>query len=399
MNNLFTPMNQEEDEIDPITGLPMSLSQPVQSVPSVPVEAAPAPQIDTREYLMQKYNLGPYGDEGRAAAQEQTKLDGGDKFSAALMALGAGISGRDPAAAAANRLQQLQGQRNQSLDQFEKGRSAKIQDFGLNRDLTKFEREDRDDVRAQKELAENDSLDSDVTKSKRVFASKMAPSIDFSNMSGAQIDKLIPSVQKVYEINQKSIDRKEAAAERANARAESREDRTFQRELVSNEKQKVRDEKKKTTLNEVEDRKQNIEQNLTELEKMIKDKGTYEVFGSHNTDLDRRVDAIATDMAKLADPNSVARPSEVELFKKGLIQSNIGSMRNETALNILKNFRDEVNKRVETAYRVRGLTPDPTKQIPDESKSSFPKQVRKGNQVATVNSKAEEDEAKKEGFN
>ncbi len=88
---------------------------------------------------------------------------------------------------------------------------------------------------------------------------------------------------------------------------------------------------------------------------MIKDKGTYEAFGSHNADLDRRIDAIATDMAKLADPTSVARPAEVEMYKKGLVQSGATGMRNSTALEILKNFRNEVNARAENAYKIRGL--------------------------------------------
>jgi hypothetical protein len=60
-------------------------------------------------------------------------------------------------------------------------------------------------------------------------------------------------------------------------------------------------------------------------------------------------------MAKLADPSSVARPSEVEAFKKGLLQANMASMTNDTALTILKNFRAEVNKRADNAYKIRGI--------------------------------------------
>ena len=114
-------------------------------------------------------------------------------------------------------------------------------------------------------------------------------------------------------------------------------------------------EKKMASMNEVEDRRRNIEDNLNLVEDSIKKDGTYEMFGSHNADLDRRVDMIATDMAKLSDPSSVARPSEVEMFKKGLVQSG-AFQRDGTALDLIKNFRSEVNKRADNAYEVRGLS-------------------------------------------
>lgn len=281
MNNLFTPINQEDEEIDPITGLPMSLSQPVQSVQPVPVEAAPAPQIDTREYLMKKYNLGPYGDEGRAAAQEQTQLDGGDRLSAALMALGAGFQGRDSAAAASSRLQQLQGQRNQALDQFEKGRSAKIQEFSLDRDLTKADREDRDDAASQALAAREKDPMSEESKMAQDLAKAMGYQADVSKLTAEQFKTFSPALQKKYEIAQRSLDRKESAAERASARAESRENRDFQRELSRNEKQQglktpygpantVEDAK---SLKEAHESKQNFDNKINEMIELRKKYG------------------------------------------------------------------------------------------------------------------------------
>lgn len=176
------------------------------------------------------------------------------------------------------------------------------------------------------------------------LAAKMVPSKDFSKMSAQQINGLLPGMSKIYDIEQRKLDRQEA-----------RDERRFQSGIKMAEKAEVRNEKKKTAMTEVEDRRRNIEDNLTLLEKMIQDNGTYEMFGSHNADMDRRVEMIATDMAKLADPSSVARPSEVEAFKKGLISSSATNMRNSTALDILKNFRGEIGKRAENAYKVRGL--------------------------------------------
>ncbi len=109
-------------------------------------------------------------------------------------------------------------------------------------------------------------------------------------------------------------------------------------------------------LKEVENRRSNIRENSKKLLALVKDKGTYEVFGSHNADLDTLAEQIATDQAKLQDPNSVARPSEVESVKKNLITAGLGS-RNQTAEVQLKNFFKTVDQRAEQAYKTRGMRP------------------------------------------
>lgn len=114
-------------------------------------------------------------------------------------------------------------------------------------------------------------------------------------------------------------------------------------------------EKQKSVL-EIESRKQNIMDNLHLLKNQIKEDGTYELFGSHNQDLVRRGEQVATDMAKLIDPQGVARPTEVEMYMKSLgVEPNMASSRNTSVLKGLDNFENEVNKRAQTAYEVRGL--------------------------------------------
>lgn len=105
---------------------------------------------------------------------------------------------------------------------------------------------------------------------------------------------------------------------------------------------------------EVMDRRNNINARLIEVQNMIKDKGTYEMFGSHNADLDRKLDQIATDMAKLQDPESIARPGEVEMVKKNLSASGLWN-RNSTALDTLKHFRSEVESAAKSKLQTRGL--------------------------------------------
>ncbi len=101
-------------------------------------------------------------------------------------------------------------------------------------------------------------------------------------------------------------------------------------------------------------------ENLTSAKQMVKSKGTVELFGSHNENLNRVIDAIAVDMAKLADPKSVARPSEVEMFKKGLFSSGAEGMKlsNQSAMDILDKFTKEVDRRTANAYKVRHIVPD-----------------------------------------
>jgi hypothetical protein len=73
-------------------------------------------------------------------------------------------------------------------------------------------------------------------------------------------------------------------------------------------------------------------------------------------------------MAKLSDPSSVARPSEVEGFKKGLVSAGLGT-RNKTAKDLLANFESEVNTRADNAYEIRGLSDllkSRKKEIPEE---------------------------------
>lgn len=124
--------------------------------------------------------------------------------------------------------------------------------------------------------------------------------------------------------------------------------------IMAEEKQRVKTEKKMTAMNEIEDRRVNIKQNLDLLKKQITKYGTFEVVGSENQDMERRLDQVATDMAKLMDPTSVARPSEVEQVKDGLIRSGFKNS-NATALKILNNFEAEVDKRADSAYKIRGL--------------------------------------------
>ena len=363
-------------------------AQKVIAEKQAPIATTPVSPVDSSKVDMVKQNLrSKYGMDDASAANRQAIVDqntedaSGVNWRAGLATLGAGLMGQNAIAAGESVLSRQAAERQGKLTEFDKARSNKVADFNQEREISKAEREDLQFSQDQDKLKREQDPNSEESK----MAQDLAKAMGMGNVTGltaAKFKEFSPALQKKYEIEQNKLNRQEARAARQQDTAIRQQD-----------KQLVRDEKKKTTLNEVEDRRTNIEDNITQLENMIKDKGTYELFGSHNADLDRRVEMIATDMAKLADPNSVARPSEVEAFKKGLIQSNAAGMRNSTALDILKNFRNEVNQRTENAYKIRGLD------NPGSQAQKSPSKIKVSNGKETLEIDADDvSDAEKDGY-
>jgi len=149
-------------------------------------------------------------------------------------------------------------------------------------------------------------------------------------------------------------------------------------------------QKQQETMQEIDYRSKSIDENLAELEKLIEEGGTYNALGGHNQALTSRIYAIAIDTAKLVDPASVAREGEVTAAQKyALFQPSL-TMRNSTALEIIKDFRKQAARRKRIAYEVRGLTGLETEGAPTP-KSQFPIVVsdRKTGQRYTINNRNE----------
>lgn len=120
-------------------------------------------------------------------------------------------------------------------------------------------------------------------------------------------------------------------------------------------------EKRRQQVLEVENFTSNIDRNIQAVQDMIDKTGTFELMGPEGAVMDRRLTEIATDLAKLADPGSVAREGEVMLMRKGLVDSGFKGLgtSNATAKAVLDALRGDVKQRRAEAYRVRGLeTPD-----------------------------------------
>lgn len=114
-------------------------------------------------------------------------------------------------------------------------------------------------------------------------------------------------------------------------------------------------EKQAQQIKELRDRHINIKDNLKLLKDQIRDYGTFELFGPENKTMDQYTEAIATDSSKMADINSVSRPTEVEGFKKQLVKPSIFDATNANAIEAIENFERMSDQRMRNAFRSRGL--------------------------------------------
>lgn len=228
------------------------------------------PKPDVQDYIMKKFNLGPYTNDARQKLVDDQEIDFGDKAGAALAALGAGISGGNASAAGQAKLEAAANRNAKKLDAFDKGRNNLVQEHSLDRQLTKESREDRDDAKAQEKLKREQDPKSEESILAQSLAKKMVPGRDFSGMTAEQINGYIPSLSKIYDIEQKKIDR-----------AEAREQRTFEKEKARSEKEQglktpfglanTEDDAKK--LKEAFESKKNFDSKIQEMIDLRKSKG------------------------------------------------------------------------------------------------------------------------------
>lgn len=158
---------------------------------------------------------------------------------------------------------------------------------------------------------------------------------------------------------------KAAAAEKAASRAEAQKDRmmffregqqerAMAREEKREEKQADIERKKKEGVIEVEDRYATIDNNVKALKELVDKTGGFDFTGPENKQMEQLIDSIAVDMAKLVDPQSVARESEVAQAKKLLFEPGFWE-RKSNIQRTLDSFKEIAKRKRESAYKVRGL--------------------------------------------
>jgi hypothetical protein len=110
------------------------------------------------------------------------------------------------------------------------------------------------------------------------------------------------------------------------------------------------------TAQQVREKAADIRANISKARALIKATGTFELLGPNQADLGNALSSIATDMAKLKDPDSAARPGEVEQEIKNIgFDAGDLTTRNETARELLNRYLRAVDAREQEALRVRGF--------------------------------------------
>lgn len=297
------------------TGIPEQAPQQPAAPPPVDPAVAqylkqkmqPQPNMTQPPPLMAEDPFGP--DKYKQALEKSQRQQDDTSFAQLASGIGAALAGRDPG----------------SVDSYYKDLRGEIKD----KNIGEFNRQ---------KAAQSSDPNSQRSISFRKLVESTMPNI--AKAYG-------PKWNMVTEEDGKNILNFGSMRENIEARKQTAE-------ILKGTKAAEKADKLKTSMNEIEDRRQNINANLDQLKTMISEKGTYEQFGSHNQDMDRLIEQTATDMAKLMDPNSVARPSEVEAVKKTLIKPGFANT-NATAMDILNNFQTEVDRRASSAYKIRGL--------------------------------------------
>lgn len=108
---------------------------------------------------------------------------------------------------------------------------------------------------------------------------------------------------------------------------------------------------------DVETATKNINDNLAKAKDIISRKGTFELTGTEQTELERALGDIAQDSARLKDPGSTVREAELSNAKKaiGVSGGEIFGLSNGTALKLLDSFGKGIDQRRKEALTVRGI--------------------------------------------
>lgn len=115
------------------------------------------------------------------------------------------------------------------------------------------------------------------------------------------------------------------------------------------------DQRKK--LDEIEPRRQNIDRNIARLRSLVEEHGTVEkVEPGIENEMRGLANDIAVDLAKLKDPNSVARPGEVELELQTIFQPG-AFQRKSAVFHGLDQLRERTNQRANDQYQLLGVQP------------------------------------------
>lgn len=112
--------------------------------------------------------------------------------------------------------------------------------------------------------------------------------------------------------------------------------------------------KQQNAITEIKQYSKSLMDQLQKAKEMIQREGTFEATGKHKEIQNMLYNGIAIDSAKLADPDSVARESEVKIARDAFgLEPNQLSMRNQTAVDVINEWQKDVVRRAKTGLMAR----------------------------------------------
>lgn len=347
----------------------------------IPTEAAQSPSAPVQttnpvvaEYIKKKYKLGPeFSDEKRQSIVDDNAKDAaGINWKAGFAALGAGLQGQNAAASGMSMLDQQEKARQSKVDQFDKSRNKAVEKFDFERKINQAERDD--DL-----VARESDLNSEESKLAQTLAGKMSPGIDFSKMNATQINQKIPALSKIYDIEQKKLDRQSARQDKMDAKADKlASGKTLQGRLDGlKSSDRTRFDSAKMGRGAVADMKAAFDAG----------ENTFSLVGDNNyTEARRRFEEA---LGRMQSGGAINKEEELRFKAMAPTVTDSKTMQ----IKKLQNLENEMNSRLKTL----GFEPEELG-FNQEAKPQFPRTVSKGNEVATVSDESELKEALQEGF-
>ncbi len=170
-----------------------------------------ASPIDLRSYLTDLYKKKNLGDDKRMELEKsvaESKPGAGLTF---LASLGAGLAGQNQAQAV-DRLYQGSRDRQKELEDFDKKRTGVFDELKQDREIGKFERDQRDDLESSDPMSEKSKLMQSV-------AARLMPGQDFSKYSAKQLGNVMERLETTSKQAMEDARRKEDVADRRSTSA------------------------------------------------------------------------------------------------------------------------------------------------------------------------------------
>lgn len=234
-------------KLNPITGqmeddgLPENYNDLAQqeALEQAPVQPQSPPPIDINQYLKDKYGLGnKYSDEARQELVDNSGAGIGGGITAALAALGAGFQGKDSTQAALGTVDSIVKGKQRGIDEFDKGRAAKIQEFKFDQDMSKAQRDEQIIADSKDPMSARSKAAQDLLVQDFGFNPELA-----AKMSAEQIEARIPTLKakldrefKEKELSERRLDRQAAQQQARDAKDLARQDK-MEKEARPSEKQ------------------------------------------------------------------------------------------------------------------------------------------------------------------